>query len=76
MMTPDEIKAARHKLGLTVSQAAFHLGCSELHVRRLEMNPTANGARAISPAMEKLLQAYLDGYYPRGGWKGDRPPSR
>lgn len=64
-MQPEEIKAARRKLNLSVAQAAILLGCEDQFIRRLETPMRYTMHRKISPTMERLLQAYLDGYRPR-----------
>lgn len=62
-MTPENIKEARHKLGLTLSQMAHVLGYEGQHamqqVRKMEA-----GQRAIREPQRRLVQAYLDGYRP------------
>ena len=69
-MTPATFKQARHKLGLSLSQAAHVLGYDGAHgaqqVRRME-----SGKRAIRGAQARLMWAYLEGYRPE-----DWPVSR
>lgn len=59
-MTPDQIRAARHKLALTQAQLAPLLGYAA-HVRIAELE---NGKRNPSEAVVRLLTAYLSGYRP------------
>lgn len=63
MMNPADLKSARHKLGLTLSEMAPMLGYTGEHgaqqVRRME-----TGEREIRDAQRRLVQAYLDGYRP------------
>lgn len=62
-MTPIELKEARQKLGLTLSQCANLLGYNGNHanqqVRRME-----SGERPILEAQTRLMKAYLEGYRP------------
>jgi transcriptional regulator with XRE-family HTH domain len=62
-MTPANLKAARHTLGLSLTQMARLLGYTGTHgaqqVRKME-----SGNRAIREAQALLVQAYLDGYRP------------
>lgn len=69
-MTPDEFKEARRKLGLSVSQIADMLGVSHQHARRWTADPGAGSYRPINETVERLLQAYLDGYRPKD-WPKD-----
>ena len=64
-MTPDEIKKARHKLGLSVAQLAAMLETDPQTIRRMEQREDANTSRAPAVRMVRLLRAYLDGYRPR-----------
>lgn len=63
-MTPDEIKKARHALGLTQSQLAALLDTDGQSVRRMEQSETANTFRRPAPRMIRLINAYLAGYRP------------
>jgi transcriptional regulator with XRE-family HTH domain len=62
-MTPANLKAARHTLGLSLNEMARLLGYTGTHgaqqVRKME-----SGNRAIREAQALLVQAYLDGYRP------------
>jgi transcriptional regulator with XRE-family HTH domain len=59
-MTAAEIRAAREALGLSQAALARVLGYgSAARVSELE-----RGARGASPAVARLLAAYLDGYRP------------
>ena len=62
-MTPAELKAARHKLGLTGSQMANMLGYKGKHTRVM-MNELENGKKTIREPQIRLTRAYLDGYRP------------
>ena len=62
-MTPDEINAARHKLGLTLAQMGLMLGY-ESASRKNTMYRITTGERKLLPAQRRLLEAYL---------RGDRP---
>ena len=63
-MTPEQLKEARLKLGLSVTQLADMLGVSHQHARRMTIAPDKGAHRPINPTVERLLQAYLDGYRP------------
>lgn len=63
-MTPEEIKAVRQWLGITVSQLAVLLDTDPQTIRRMEQSETANTFRKPAPRMVRLLRAYLDGYRP------------
>ena len=58
-MTPADLKAARHSLGLTASQlgALMHVGISDIY--RIEA-----GTRPPPVRYLELLRAYLSGYRP------------
>lgn len=61
---PDEIKAARHALGLTVADMARMLETDTKTMRCLEAHTGANMYRPPAPRMVRLLEAYLAGYRP------------
>lgn len=63
-MTHTQLKQHRKALGLSVNQMALVLGCSSVHVRRMETCPSVDAHRPINPQVERLIQAYLDGYRP------------
>lgn len=63
-MTPDEIKSARQKLGLSVAELARLLDTDPQTVRRMEQSPAANTFRRPAVRMERLIRAYLDDYRP------------
>ena len=60
LMTPEQIKQARHTLGLTGEQSARLLG----YGGKARISEIEAGARNPSAAVLRLLQAYLDGYRP------------
>lgn len=60
-MTPDEIKAARHELGLTLWQCATLLGYTGDN-RRQMMDDLETGRRVLREPQRRLLEAYLEGY--------------
>lgn len=62
-MTPADFKQARHTLGLTLSQTARLLGYDGNHAMQ-QVRKMESGERAIRPAQERLMRAYLDGYRP------------
>lgn len=63
-MSPDELRAARRRLGLTQSQLARLLDTDPRAVRAMESAPTTSKHRTPAPRMVRLLIAYLDGYRP------------
>lgn len=52
-MTPDELKAARHALGLTLDKLADELGLSRWTIMRYE-KPDADVPRVVELAMRYL----------------------
>lgn len=68
-MTPDQIKTARHQLGLTLTQLAAMLGYQGNHAR-VQMDDLETGRRPLRECQKRLLQAYLEGYRPRD-WPSD-----
>lgn len=63
-MTPDEIKTARKRLGLSVAGLACALETDPQTIRRMEYPDTASTARKPAVRMEQLINAYLSGYRP------------
>lgn len=63
-MSPEDIRQARHKLGLTQAQMGAMLDTDRQTIRRMEMPETASTARKPAPRTERLIAAYLDGYRP------------
>ena len=63
-MTHTEFKQNRQALGLSVNQMALVLGCSAVHIRRMETDPSVESARPVNPQAERLMKAYLEGYRP------------
>lgn len=64
-MTPDEVKEARLKLGLTQAQLGAVLDTDGQTVRRMEMPVDASTHRKPAVRMVRLIRAYLDGYRPQ-----------
>ena len=64
-MTHTEFKQHRNALGLSVNQMALVLGCSPVHVRRMEQDPSVESSRPVNPQVERLVKAYLEGYRPK-----------
>jgi DNA-binding transcriptional regulator YiaG len=62
-MSPDDIKAARHSLGLSLSELAELLGYQGNHAR-VQMDDLETGRRPLRECQRRLLQAYLEGYRP------------
>lgn len=63
-MTPQEFRAARHKLGLTLSQAAHVLGYEGTHANQ-QIRKMEAGEREVRNPQARLMRAYLDGYRPQ-----------
>ena len=69
-MTPEQIKGARLRLDLTVSEMAAMLETDAQTVRRMEMNPEASTFRKPAARMVRLIRAYLNGFRPKD-WPHD-----
>lgn len=63
-MEPDQIKEARHSLGLSQLQLGLMLGYTGAHVR-VQVDNLETGRRPLRGCQERLLRAYLEGYRPR-----------
>ncbi len=63
-MTPEEIRTARHTLGLTQAALGALLDTDGQSVRRWELPPAAATHRKMPPRAARLIQAYLSGYRP------------
>lgn len=64
------IAAARHQLGLSLSEfASLHQSSTDA-VRRWEKPKDATGYREPSGSAKAFTQALLDGYRPGKTWKG------
>lgn len=58
-MTPDEIRAARHALGMTHRQFGAALGVQEQTARRWEIATGKTSNRAPSGTVERLIRVLL-----------------
>ena len=67
-MTPNEIRAARATLGLSLDKLAAMLGYAGTF-RKDQMHKLEIGTRDLMPCQERLLRAYLAGYRP-DDWPG------
>lgn len=64
--TAEQLREAQQQLGLSDSELAPLLGCTEVQLRRMKVeNPALPSHRPVRPVTARLLQAYLDGYRPR-----------
>lgn len=64
-MTPDDIRAARHELGLSLWQCATLLEyAGNYEMRKQMMMHLETGQRPLREPQRRLIQAYLDGYRP------------
>jgi hypothetical protein len=62
-METGDIKAARHRLGLTLDGMGRMLGYTGSHVRTMA-HDLETGRRPLRECQRRLLIAYLDGYRP------------
>ena len=58
MMTPQEFRAIRERMGLTQAELAFQLG----YRAASRVSEIENGTFAITPMLARLMRAYEDGY--------------
>lgn len=63
-MNPQEIKAARKALGLTLEQMAAMLGYQGGNLRSMQF-ALETGKRPLREPQRRLLEAYLAGYRPQ-----------
>ena len=65
IMTSNEFKAARYKLGLSAQELADILNSAKRTVRLWEQNQSYDGnLRAPNPIAVRVLEWMLDGYRP------------
>lgn len=62
-MTPEQLKAARLKLGLSLDEMADMLGYTGEHARS-QAHHLETGRRTIREPQRRLMEAYLAGYRP------------
>lgn len=62
-MTPKQLAAARHRLGLTLEQMATVLGYAGTQRRQMQYD-LETGRRVIREPQRRLVEAYLAGYRP------------
>lgn len=70
-MMHDEFKAARKTLGLTQGELGRVLDLNETTVRRYEMPPRNNTARAVHPTVARVMRWLLAGFRPEE-WPQDK----
>lgn len=64
-MTPDEFRATRRRLGLSIAEAAHILAVDARTVRRWEADPESGvQARAPAPTAARVMRWLLDGFRP------------
>lgn len=63
-MTPEELRAAREKLGLTVEEAGLVLETGSKTIQRMESPPHVKTHREPPVRVVQLYQAYLAGFRP------------
>lgn len=63
-MTPEEFKAGREKLGLSLRQAAALFRTSQQSLTKWEMPETAKSRTPPSPLAAAVMQWMLDGFRP------------
>ncbi|MGB0934738.1 MAG: helix-turn-helix domain-containing protein [Alphaproteobacteria bacterium] len=61
----EEIKMIRRALNLTQKELGAMCDTDAQTIRRIEMNPDRNTARAPAPRMLRLIRAYAEGYRPK-----------
>lgn len=59
-----QMKAARKRLSLSISQMAEMMETDPQTIRRIEMDPSRSTSRPPAPRMARLITAYLLGYRP------------
>jgi DNA-binding transcriptional regulator YiaG len=64
MMTPNEFKLARRKLGLTQGQLALILDTAPQTIRKWEMGEECSTARSVNPVAARVMRWMLAGYRP------------
>jgi len=64
MMTPNEFKTARRKLGLTQAQLGVILDTVPQTIRKWEMGEDCKSARSVNPIAARAVQWMLAGYRP------------
>lgn len=65
-MTPEQIRAARQRLGLSTSQMGAMLDINDTRTYRAYEAPETAAMHRSPPArFLRLMRAYLDGYRPR-----------
>lgn len=82
-MTPEEFKAARYELGLSISQAAHVLGVNTSTLKKWEMPSSASTGAKVNPTAVRAMRWMLDGFRPpewpeapAAGRSGPRPKER
>jgi DNA-binding transcriptional regulator YiaG len=70
-MTPEQFKAGRKSLGLSVTQLAHILNTAPDTVRKWELPDYRSTARGISPVAQRVMQWMMTGYRPPE-WPGGR----
>lgn len=63
-MTSNDIKEARRKLGLSISDMAKALETDVSTVRKMELPEASAQHRLPARRMVRLIRAYLDGWRP------------
>lgn len=74
-MEPDDLKKARLELGLTFEQMAAMLETDKQTVQRMEMQADRSTSRKPAIRMERLIEAYIDGWRPKD-WPRNAPSSK
>lgn len=62
-MSPQQLKQARHTLGLTLEQMAAMLGYKGRNLRAMGYD-LESGRKDVREPQRRLIEAYLDGYRP------------
>lgn len=79
-MTPEEFKAARNALGLSISQAAHILDVNTSTLKKWEMPSAASTSAKVNPTAVRAMRWMLAGFRPpewpdapAAGKSGPRP---
>lgn len=73
-MTPDELKTARARLGLTGAQLGHLLGYAPTGAR-FRVSEMERGVQPVTKTIGRLVRAYLEGYRPADWPTKSLPPA-
>lgn len=64
MMSPEEFKEARRKLGLTQTELGALLDTAPQTIRKWEMADNRSSARSVNPVAARAMRWFLSGFRP------------